>query len=62
MPRYIPTRLACTANEDHDTRAAYAELDWPASLTDDDRAWLRAHVRLNQELAEVSRRLARDTP
>lgn len=41
---YLPTGLTCPVNEDHDTRAAWLELDWPESLTEEDRAWLRQHA------------------
>lgn len=42
---FLPTDVRCPANPSHDVRSAYAELDWPASLTEEDREWLRMHAR-----------------
>lgn len=41
---WLPVRLECPAGEHHDVASAYPELSWPADLTDEDRAWLRAMV------------------
>lgn len=40
---YLPGQLTCPTNEDHNVRAAYAELAWPPGLSDDDKVWLRQH-------------------
>jgi hypothetical protein len=47
---YVPTGLSCPVNEDHDTRAALGELDWPATLSDEDRVWMRRYGTLPSEV------------
>lgn len=42
---FMPGQIHCPVNPSHNTRAAYAELSWPASLTEEDREWLRMHAR-----------------
>jgi hypothetical protein len=49
--QFIAGRIECPKNRRHDIRAAYAELNWPAGLTDDDRVWLRRQARLAKEQA-----------
>lgn len=46
VPDYLPGEIRCSANPSHDVRSAAQELDWPTSLTEEDRAWLRQHGRL----------------
>lgn len=42
-PTYTHGLLHCPTNPDHDTRRAARELSWPTELTEEDRAWMRAH-------------------
>lgn len=49
--QWIHGRITCPRNPRHDVQAAYAELNWPAGLTDDDRVWLRRQSRLAKEQA-----------
>ena len=42
--QHIATALTCPADPHHDTRKAWVELEWPGSLTEDDRAWLRKYA------------------
>lgn len=44
---YLPGEVSCPKNPSHDVRSAYQELDWPTTLTEEDRAWLRQHGRLS---------------
>lgn len=46
---YLPAGLTCPVDPEHDTSSALRELDWPATLTDEDRVWMRRHSALTSE-------------
>lgn len=45
---FMPGEVRCPSNPSHDVSAARQELDWPTHLTEEDRAWLREHGRLER--------------
>lgn len=49
LRQWIHGRIECPSNKRHDVSAAYAELSWPAELTEEDREWLRRQTQLAKE-------------
>lgn len=45
---YLPGEVSCPRNPSHDVSSARQELDWPTTLTEEDKAWLREHGRLSE--------------